>query len=514
MSKDNKSSASDSPSHPHQLETVGGNENEPIELNERGEQYDADNDETTKKDIESMTTTTATANNKEGNESCKSNTDSLPDEPDQEEKTPSRACCCSRLGRWLCQVYWSNEFVILVILAISLARAYPPLGNTYLAPQITSTWIAVMFIFLMAGLGLKTKEFSNAFQQIYFNAFVQTFSFGVVSSIGYGLSKALVAANIIPQSLGDGMTICASLPMTINMVLVLTKASDGNEAAALFNAAFGNMVGVFLSPILILGYLGVTSNIDLASVFYQLAIRVVAPVIVGQLLQKFFKRVVAFVDKYNNPYFKQAQQYALVFIVYTVFCDTFASGSNTSVGDIFIMVAFQFILLAGVMVLSWYFLKLLFPRKPKLRVMGLFGCTHKTVAMGIPLINALYNTNPDIGLYTLPLLIWHPMQLLLGSFLSPYLAAFVQREQARLGIADDQNDSDATVPDETGDVDNNNKEGEDNIAVTMEEGRILSSSKNPDSEGGDSDGGKANEAEPNGGEVHAVAHETLHIGTF
>ena len=87
------------------------------------------------------------------------------------------------------------------------------------------------------------------------------------------------------------------------------------------------------------------------------------------------------------------------------------------------------------MVLAWYMLKLFFPNDPKLRVMGLFGCTHKTVAVGVPLINAIYEGNPAVGLYTLPLLIWHPMQLVIGSFLTPRLAKFVQREQERLGIA-------------------------------------------------------------------------------
>jgi sodium/bile acid cotransporter 7 len=79
-------------------------------------------------------------------------------------------------------------------------------------------------------------------------------------------------------------------------------------------------------------------------------------------------------------------------------------------------------------------MKFLFPNSPKLRVMGVFGCTHKTVAMGIPMINAIYEGSPDIGLYTLPLLIWHPMQLLLGTFLAPRLAEFVKREEDRLGI--------------------------------------------------------------------------------
>jgi hypothetical protein len=97
-------------------------------------------------------------------------------------------------------------------------------------------------------------------------------------------------------------------------------------------------------------------------------------------------------------------------------------------------VLFQFVSLASLMVLAWYMLKFLFPNDPKLRVMGLFGCTEKTVALGVPLINAIYAGNPAIGSYTLPLLIWYPMQLVIGSFLTPRLAKFVQQEQERLGI--------------------------------------------------------------------------------
>jgi hypothetical protein len=76
--------------------------------------------------------------------------------------------------------------------------------------------------------------------------------------------------------------------------------------------------------------------------------------------------------------------------------------------------------------------------------MGLFGCTHKTVAMGVPLINAIYESDPAVGLYTLPLLIWHPMQLVIGTFLAPKLANFVKREHERLGIVEDENGSEVT----------------------------------------------------------------------
>jgi hypothetical protein len=49
-----------------------------------------------------------------------------------------------------------------------------------------------------------------------------------------------------------------------------------------------------------------------------------------------------------------------------------------------------------------------------------------------------------VGLYTLPLLIWHPMQLVIGTFLAPKLAKFVEREHERLGIVVDDNGNEMT----------------------------------------------------------------------
>jgi sodium/bile acid cotransporter 7 len=265
----------------------------------------------------------------------------------------------------------------------------------------------------------------------------------------------------------------------------LTKAAGGDEAAAIFNAACGNMLGVFLSPLLILGYLGVTGGVNLADVFYKLGLRVVLPICVGQILQKTSKIVVNFVNKYKK-YFKKAQMYTLVFIVYTVFCRTFQSETVSSVGDIFLMILFQFISLCVVMVLSWYLLRCLFRKEPGLRVMGLFGCTHKTVAMGVPLINAIYDGNPNIGVYTLPLLIWHPMQLVIGSALAPRLEKWVTEEKESLGITDeDQQEAPvgaSTEEDPTSDVESANSPPEGEAESTEQDENIDAEGGSPKSE--------------------------------
>lgn len=315
---------------------------------------------------------------------------------------------------------------------------------------------------VLAGLGLKTEEFSKALQQLKFNLFVQVFNFGVVSSVVFGISRGLAEINIVSKSLADGMVVCASLPLTINMVLVLTKSAGGDEASAIFNAAFGNLIGVFLSPLLILGYLGVSGSVNLGEIFFKLALRVVAPVLFGQVLQKFCPPVVEF-NKKNKKHFKKLQQYALIFIVYTVFCRTFEDDNDSNIGDIFVMIIVQFILLCLLMAVAWYALGIFFSDEPTLRVMGLYGCTHKTVAMGVPLINAIYESDPLVGLYTLPLLIWHPMQLVLGSFVAPKLAAWVETEKERLG----KKDSDESQ--EMDDVQTARVENPENNAVSLDD---------------------------------------------
>jgi hypothetical protein len=55
--------------------------------------------------------------------------------------------CYRRVRDRVIKGYRDNEFVCLAVIAILLARAYPPLGAEYLVPDITSSWLAVIFIF-------------------------------------------------------------------------------------------------------------------------------------------------------------------------------------------------------------------------------------------------------------------------------------------------------------------------------------------------------------------------------
>ena len=347
--------------------------------------------------------------------------------------TPPTNDDVSAARNWIQDFYAANSFLLKALLAILLAKVFPPAGAIYLHPEITSTWMAVIFIFTMAGFSLKSNEFAEAATRGWFNTFVLSFNFFLVSLLVFGMTLLMRYIDLVPKGLTDGMIVCACMPITVSMVIVLTKSANGDEAAAVLLAAMGSLLGVFISPTLILLYIGVQSQISMATVFVKLLLRIVVPVLTGQILQIYSTTVVDFVERHKG-HFKNLQEWALIYIVYTVFCQTFSTPLDAGLMDIVYMAICQLTALLISMVVAWYSLKFLFQDEPRLRVMGLYGCTQKSVAMGIPLIGAVYENDPRAGLFTLPLLIWHPAQLLIGSALAPRLAEGVEALERHLTL--------------------------------------------------------------------------------
>ena len=279
---------------------------------------------------------------------------------------------------------------------------------------------------------MKSEELRKACVSLPFNTFVQVYNFIVVSLLVFGFVQSVNLMGIpIQKDLSDAMMICACMPITVTMVIVMTKSADGDGAAAIFNAALGSLLGVFVSPALIIHYTGLHGSVDLVAVFVKLSLKVILPIAIGQVLH-FSSTVTEFVHK-QKKHFRRLQEYTLVFIVYTVFCKTFLNISKTdsmtstvNIIDILYMAFSQLLLLSLSMMGSWVCLKAFFGDDIRQCIMGIYGCTQKSVVMGIPLINALFESAPNTGLYTLPLLIWHPLQLIIGSSIAPRLAKMAE----------------------------------------------------------------------------------------
>ena len=189
---------------------------------------------------------------------------------------------CGNLLQWLDKRF----FLVGMVAAIALAAAYPNAGakGGALQSRVTSGWVAVCIIFFLSGWSLKTRELVKAALYCKLNSVVQIFNLAFVPLVIYGLVSALYLTPLDDKLL-KGLLISSCLPTTVSMCVVLTKTAGGNDAAAIFNAAFGNLLGIFVTPLLILLLVGDESNLALTDVLLKLTLKILVPLAVGQCVQ-------------------------------------------------------------------------------------------------------------------------------------------------------------------------------------------------------------------------------------
>lgn len=207
------------------------------------------------------------------------------------------------------------------------------------------------------------------------------------------------------------------MPTTISSNIVMTRQAGGNEAAALINATVGNLLGIVLSPLLLLLYLGTRTTVPFGKILLDLAYTVLIPLVVGQIVQyalpAIVKRIVAVV---NLSYVSNCM---LLLLVYATFCDAFSSHTTTqalTAGAVVAMVAVMVALYVCNTALCFGIAQMLhFAHSDTVAV--LYCGATKTMALGVPLINIVYKNDPNVGLYSVPLLIYHATQLFVGGAL-------------------------------------------------------------------------------------------------
>ncbi|XP_065544267.1 sodium/bile acid cotransporter 7 isoform X1 [Lathamus discolor] len=351
-------------------------------------------------------------------------------------------------------------FILGIVLVIAVARLEPAVGvkGGPLKPEITITYIAVSAIFFNSGLSLKTEELTSALMHVKLHLFVQIFTL-VFFPTAIWLFLQLLSITPINEWLLKGLQTVGCMPPPVSSAVILTKAVGGNEAAAIFNSAFGSFLGIVITPLLLLLFLGSSSSVPFTSIFSQLFMTVVVPLIIGQHSSRQVEGVwLYFTDKFlwvcsvtvtkivrryikdwlerKKPPFGAISSCVLLMIIYTTFCDTFAN-PNIDL-DKFSLIIIVFIIFSIQM--SFMFLTFLFSTRnnssftPADTVAIVFCSTHKSLTLGIPMLKIVFAGYEHLSLISVPLLIYHPAQILLGSLLVPTIKSWMVSRQKALKL--------------------------------------------------------------------------------
>ena len=349
---------------------------------------------------------------------------------------------CGKLTllQWLDKRY----FLVGMVLVIALAAIYPDAGakGGVLESKTTSGWVAVCTIFFLSGWSLKTKELVKAALYCKLNSVTQLFSLLFIPLVCYAVVNLLYLTSLDAKLL-KGLLISSCLPTTVSMCVVLTKTAEGNDAAAIFNAAFGNLLGIFVTPVLILVLVGNESSMALGEVLLKLVLKILVPLAVGQCVQFGVSGARGYYTAHKKQ-FKRVQETLLLWIVYTTFCQTFHVGTDAKAPDFIATLVLVVALYVFFCACSFHvsgLAALNFSRRDRVAV--LFCATHKTVAAGIPMLNTIFEGHADLGMFVLPLLIWHPLQLFMGSAGVPWLTKWVNAEERSVKEREEAEDGDA-----------------------------------------------------------------------
>ena len=320
-----------------------------------------------------------------------------------------------------------------MIAAVGLAWAYPQLGakNGPLHPDLINR-AGVALIFFLNGAALAFASFKSGALRWPLHLVVQSATYLLFPLLGLGL--LFLAGGLISPALALGFFFLCALPSTVSSSVAMTSAARGNVPAALLNATLSSILGVFLTPIWI-GWMINSQGahtISLGKVVLDLVIWLIFPLMLGQLSRPF---IAGWVKRHKAKVFL-VDRGTILIIVYTSLCDSIMRGVWSDEGVMTVLAA----LAGGLLLFTIVFAgvsavcrALKFSDED--RIAAVFCGSKKTIAAGVPMAQLILGSDPRIGLILLPLMIYHPMQLVICGMLARRLGETVSNitSASRLG---------------------------------------------------------------------------------
>ncbi len=304
-------------------------------------------------------------------------------------------------------------FLVGMVVAVLLAWAWPEPGANggWLQPKMLTKG-GVALIFFLNGIQLPFEALRAGTMRWPVHMMVQASTFLLFPLLGL----VLITLPGIDGDLRLGLFFLCALPSTVSSSVALTATARGNVPVAVFNATFSNLAGVLFTPLLV-GLVMEASGLQLpfGEVFLDLVRWLVLPLLAGQLLRPWLGRLV----QRHKRWATKVDRTVILLLVYTSFCESVKQGVWTKYGwdNVVMLTLVSLMLFVIVIVVTRAVSRALkFPREEEIVV--IFCGSQKTLAAGIPMAQLIFAGHPAMGLILLPIMIYHPLQLILCSMLA------------------------------------------------------------------------------------------------
>jgi len=313
-----------------------------------------------------------------------------------------------------------DPLIVLIILAVIISIIAPARGNfADIFGQLTN--VAIALLFFLYGARLSTPEALNGLKHWRLHLTILAFTFVVYPLIGIAL-RPLNA--VISHDMYLGILFLTLVPSTVQSSVAFTSIAKGNVAGAIVSASASNLVGVIITPLLVMLLMGTGGEVHIdTSVFGEIALLLLAPFVLGQLTRRWVGKVA------QSKATKVVDRGSIAMVVYSAFSKGVVDGVWTSISlwDLAFLVVFAAAFVAFMLWLTRKASqKMGFNRADTIAIE--FCGSKKSLATGLPMASVIFASGgASLGLLILPLMIYHQVQLMMCSWLA---ARYAQRPGA------------------------------------------------------------------------------------
>ena len=305
-----------------------------------------------------------------------------------------------------------DGFVLSILFAVVVAAVFPARG----AFADVMDWVVTILIgllFFLYGARLHPREALDGLTHWRLHLTILSFTFVLFPIIGLVLLPALTP--VIGDQLAHGVLYLTLVPSTVQSSIAFTSIARGNVAGAIVSASASNLLGVFVTPLLVVLLMSSEAGVHItAASVTKIVLEILVPFIAGQLCRPL---VAGFLTKYAAPT-KYVDRSSIVVVVYVAFSEGVVSGmwSIVSVWDVIAVCLLSLVFVIAMLALTgWLPKRLGFSREDTIAIQ--FCGTKKSLATGLPLASVMF-AGSAVGFIVLPLMIFHQIQQILCSMLA------------------------------------------------------------------------------------------------
>jgi sodium/bile acid cotransporter 7 len=316
-----------------------------------------------------------------------------------------------------------DGFVLALIGVVLTATFLPCRGTSAVAFHAAGT-LAISALFFLQGARLSRDAILHGMTHWRLHSAIAATTFILFPLLGLSLLAAF--PHLLPRPLWLGVLFVCALPSTVQSSIALTSIARGNVPGAVCSATASNIAGIAIAPLLF----GAMSNLHGSGIDFrgvsQVALQLLLPFAVGHLLRPW----IGGWAEHNRPLLSITDRSSILLVVYSAFSGAVVRGIWQQVPPMTlgVLALLLFLLLALVLLATLLASRALGLERGDEAALVFCG-SQKSLVSGVPIASALVS-GAAIGPMLLPIMLYHPMQLVVCAWIARrYARSETQRRE-------------------------------------------------------------------------------------